>query len=172
MNWFRHIKISQEIKTLILLRGVSGSGKSRLAKQFAPSEQIFSGDEFFQYGEDYKFDKSKLPEAHKWNQMRVQHALERGISPIVVDNTNTQFWEMKPYVQMALKNGYRVKFVEPHWDPQLFTPEGKWNVDFLAGKNIHGVDRETLQEMVNRYEYKPNIAKILSSKAPWEDELV
>ena len=28
----------------------------------------------------------------------VEGALSEGISPVVVDNTNTQFWEMRPYV--------------------------------------------------------------------------
>uniref|UniRef100_A0A8C9YUW6 NEDD4 binding protein 2-like 2 n=1 Tax=Sander lucioperca TaxID=283035 RepID=A0A8C9YUW6_SANLU len=36
-----------------------------------------------------------------------------GRSPIIIDNTNTQAWEMKPYVKMALERGYKVDFCEP-----------------------------------------------------------
>jgi hypothetical protein len=29
-------------------------------------------------------------------------ALKRNLSPIIIDNTNTQTWEMKPYVAMVI----------------------------------------------------------------------
>jgi len=68
---------------------------------------------------------SLLGEAHEWNQRRAKSALENNRSPVIIDNTNTQAWEMKPYVSMALKYGYHIKFVEPDttW---------KWNVKELA----------------------------------------
>ncbi|XP_078355373.1 NEDD4-binding protein 2-like 1 [Oculina patagonica] len=73
----------------------------------------------------YEFDVSLLGEAHGWNQQRAKSALEKLQSPVIIDNTNTQAWEMKPYVSMALKYGYQIKFVEPD-------TSWKWNVKELA----------------------------------------
>ena len=42
-----------------------------------------------------------LPQVVSFNHKKlysVEGALSEGISPVVVDNTNTQFWEMRPYV--------------------------------------------------------------------------
>ena len=35
-------------------------------------------------------------------------AVGRGVKLIVVDNTNTMAWEMKPYITLAVNNGYKV----------------------------------------------------------------
>lgn len=35
-----------------------------------------------------------------------QQAMEQGRSPVIIDNTNTQAWEMKPYVEVV---GFVVK---------------------------------------------------------------
>ena len=34
--------------------------------------------------------------------------MARGVRMIVVDNTNTMAWEMKPYISLAVNNGYKV----------------------------------------------------------------
>ena len=44
----------------------------------------------------------------------VRKAAEAGIFPIIVDNTNTQAWEMEPYVKISLQNGYRPVIAEPN----------------------------------------------------------
>ena len=33
--------------------------------------------------------------------------MEKGVSPVIIDNTNTQAWEMKPYVSMVSKTNYK-----------------------------------------------------------------
>ena len=165
MNWY--IKIAQD-KKLILIRGISGTGKSSLAESLAPASQIFATDDFFMVNGEYKFDTDMLSKAHLWNQSRVRRAMVADISPIVVPNTSAKFWEMKAYVSLAKAHGYDIEFAEPNWHPGLKTPEGKWNVDFLSGKNTHNVDKKTLQEMADKYEHGPSIDKVLQSKAPWE----
>ena len=126
MNWLE--KVSQQ-KTLIITRGPSGSGKSKLTEQLdAP---VFSSDDFWMSTGTYDFDPQYVDESHSWNQGRVEEAMQGGSPVIVVDNTNAQFWEMKPYVKMAQKYGYSVQFKEPDWHPDLKTPEGTWSIDFL-----------------------------------------
>ena len=40
--------------------------------------------------------------------LKVSRAVGRGVQLIVVDNTNTMAWEMKPYITLAVNNGYKV----------------------------------------------------------------
>jgi NEDD4-binding protein 2 len=77
----------------------------------------------------YKFDIKKLGDAHKWNQERAFVALKEKKSPIVIDNTNLQAWEPRPYVVKALEHGYRVEIREP---------ETPWKKDAseLAKRNV------------------------------------
>jgi hypothetical protein len=53
-----------------------------------PSSFVFSTDDFFLHTK--RFIPTLLQEAHSWNQERVRAAAERKLSPIFVDNTNTE----------------------------------------------------------------------------------
>ncbi|MEQ2182602.1 hypothetical protein GOODEAATRI_024037, partial [Goodea atripinnis] len=63
-----------------------------------PGGVVLSTDDYFSCGGGYQFDPMALGEAHEWNHKRAREAFERGINPIIIDNTNMQEWEMKPYV--------------------------------------------------------------------------
>ncbi len=160
-------------KVMIIMRGVSGSGKSTKARQMAgPSGQIFSTDDFF--GSNYDFDETKIAEAHQWNQERVRQAAEQGISPVVVDNTNVEAWEMKPYVQLAQQYGYEVQFGEP--DTEIWQQAKQANgaalmkvAQELSQLNSHGVPAETIADMLSKYS-PADVKQILASKAPWEND--
>ena len=54
------------MKELFLLRGLPGSGKSTLAESLG--NMNIEADEYFMDGDEYKFDASKLKEAHAWCQ--------------------------------------------------------------------------------------------------------
>lgn len=170
MNWMQ--KLSQQ-KLLVVARGPSGSGKSRMTEKI--SEQydapVFSSDDFWMSSGTYQFDREYVGESHFWNQGRVEEAMQGDVPVIIVDNTNAQFWEMKPYVAMAQKYGYTVDFREPDWDPRLKTPEGQWNVDFLEEMQNQPdrekvVPRDILESMVGGYEYSPTVEAVLSSERP------
>lgn len=173
MNWFQ--KIAQA-KLLIIVRGPSGSGKSHITeeikKQF--NAPVFSSDEFWMQGGQYNFDIEYIGDAHAWNVQRAEKAMAGDEPVVIIDNTNSAFWEMKPYVELAQKHGYQVEFKEPDWNPKLKTPEGTWNVDFLEAiqgqKNRQNigkvVPRESLERMVDSYEYNPTVDAILRSERP------
>uniref|UniRef100_H3ALK5 NEDD4 binding protein 2 like 2 n=1 Tax=Latimeria chalumnae TaxID=7897 RepID=H3ALK5_LATCH len=161
-NPYRDDHVRPHLKVLILMRGVPGSGKSTLAQevlaQHANEGLVLSTDDYF-YHNGYSFDGKLLGDAHEWNQNRARDAMNHGRSPIVIDNTNTQAWEMKPYVGMALERGYGVEFHEPHtW----------WKFDpvELEKRNKHNVPREKIIQMMERFERPISIDIVMNSVQP------
>jgi len=153
-------KKAQQSKEFILLRGISGSGKSTLSKQLAGgSGQIFSADDFFMDEQgNYNWVGNKLPTAHKWNHDRIKEAIEQGISPVVMDNTNITMWDMgqaKYLVQFAQEKGYQVKI------EQTNTP---WAFDAkeLAKKNTHGLNEQRIQKQIDRWVPDVSVNDILN----------
>jgi predicted kinase len=135
------------MKTLILLRGLPGSGKSTFAN-YMFSNNIFEADHYF-YDEDrnYNFDASKLYEAHKYCQLRVEHAMEANLisggvyfSEIVVSNTSTTEKELEPYLELAKKYDYQVV--------SLIVENRHGN------KSVHNVPEETIERMKQRFSIK------------------
>lgn len=146
------------MKTLYIMRGLSGSGKSTLAKDLVGSGVIFSTDDLFVENGVYNFDPRKLGLNHKKNQERAVEAMEKGINPVIIDNTHTQSWEAKPYVEAGVKFGYNVEFVEPD------TP-WKFNAKELANKNKHGVPLVAIQRMLDRWESDMSVESCLNAKS-------
>ncbi|XP_061575678.1 NEDD4-binding protein 2-like 2 isoform X2 [Cololabis saira] len=126
---------------LILMRGLPGSGKTTLAR------------------DGYRYDPGLLGSAHEWNQSRAEDALHDGRSPVIIDNTNLQAWEMKPYVRMALKRGYKVDFCEP---------DTSWKFDpfELEKRNKHSVPHEKIAQMRDRFSFPISIDIVMSSEEP------
>ncbi|ELK29256.1 NEDD4-binding protein 2-like 1 [Myotis davidii] len=149
--------LSAEYRDQIL---VQNSKHLRQLQHDFPRALIFSTDDFF-FREDgtYEFNPDFLEEAHEWNQKRARKAMRNGISPIIIDNTNLHAWEMKPYAVMALENNYEVIFREPE-------TRWKFNVQELARKNIHGVPREKIHRMKERYEHGVTFHSVLRAEKP------
>lgn len=131
---------------LILLRGLPGSGKSTLAKvilqnRLGDEPEVLSADDFFvDRNGEYVFDATKLKEAHNYCQFRCSERMRQQKSKIVVANTFTQEWEMKPYFDMAERYNYRVHTV---------VVENRH-----GGNNIHNVPDDKLAVMQGRFEVK------------------
>ncbi|XP_035536103.1 NEDD4-binding protein 2-like 2 [Morone saxatilis] len=147
---------------LILMRGLPGSGKSTLARELlstGPSGLILSTDDYFTHREGYRYEPGFLGAAHEWNQRRAKDAMQDGRSPIIIDNTNIQAWEMKPYVKMALDRGYKVDFCEP---------DTSWKFDCyeLEKRNKHGVHQEKIAQMMDRFSFPISIDIVMSSQDP------
>ena len=135
-------------KTLILLRGLPGSGKSTTAKLLGAGGAgyaHFEADMYFMENGEYKFDPMKIKDAHKWCQNSVEHDMLLNYttghnSTIIVSNTFTQEWEMEQYYKMAESWGYRVYSI---------IVENRH-----GGVNEHGVPEDKLEQMKNRFEIK------------------
>jgi predicted kinase len=134
-------------KTLTLLRGVPGSGKSTFAKMITNDYSICEADQFFYDKEgNYNFDPARLKAAHEWCKFHVETRMKDNQNNpqyypnIVVSNTFTKEWEMSDYFDLAKKYGYKV-----------FTliVENRH-----GGVNQHGVPEEKIQQMKDRFEVK------------------
>jgi predicted kinase len=150
---------------LILMRGVSGGGKSTLARQLAAQYAgavIYSTDDYFIVEGVYKFELSQLGLNHSLNQHRVEQAMADGVPCIIVDNTNLQAWEMKPYVEAAIKFAYDVEFQEL---PTISLEElmERQQARIAIGKALSA---DIIQRMLSRYEPAMTVDKVLASQPP------
>ncbi|KYO26403.1 NEDD4-binding protein 2-like 2 isoform B [Alligator mississippiensis] len=139
-----------------------GQGKTTVSRVLLGQSRdgvVFSTDDYFNQQDGYTYNAGQLGDAHDWNQKRARQAMEQGKSPIIIDNTNTQAWEMKPYVETALEKGYIVEFREPDtwW---------KFDPEELEKRNKHGVTREKIAQMLDRYEYQISIPIVMNSVTP------
>jgi len=125
-------------KELYVIRGISGSGKSTLAKSIGGVH--YEADMFFINPETgvYEFVPSNMKHAHEWCKVNVEYEMTHDAERIVVSNTFTQEWEMKPYFELAEKYGYIVFSI---------IVENRH-----GGVNEHGVPEDKLEIMKNRFE--------------------
>ena len=123
----------QQCSRLFLIRGVPGSGKTTYAKNLGISDH-FEADMWFEQNGGY--DPAKIKQAHEWCQKQAIDAMCAG-RDVVVSNTFTRLWEMKPYKDAARRLG--VKVIE-----KVMT--GEWG-------NVHGVPAEKVLQMRERFEY-------------------
>jgi len=129
---------------LILLRGLPGSGKSTLGDVILYTNQltnqdVLSADNFFiDKNGEYVFDGAKIKEAHNNCQQKCAERMKHEFLKIVVANTITEEWEMKPYFEMADRYDYKVFSI---------VVENRH-----GGINEHNVPEEVLTKMRERFE--------------------
>lgn len=136
------------MKTLFIVRGVPGSGKSTFAHAIWNNYAICEADQYFIDKEtgEYKFNPDELKNAHQWcrdeveTKMKDNQANPQYYPEIVVSNTFTQEWEMEPYFKLAEKYGYKVF---------SFIVENRH-----GGVNTHGVPEDKVQVMKDRFQIK------------------
>jgi predicted kinase len=134
-------------KKLYIVRGLPGSGKSTFALDLVGSDfLVCEADKYFMVDGEYKFDGSKLKEAHESCRNLVETYMKDSLMndqfyrEIAVSNTFTQAWEMQPYLDLAKQYGYMVFTI---------IVENRH-----GGVNQHGVPDEALTRMKDRFEIK------------------
>ena len=136
-------------KILYIVRGVPGSGKSTFAEKLVGHDfLVCEADKYFVDKEtgEYKFDFSKIKEAHKFCQDLVETYMKDSLvnnqfyREIAVSNTFTQEWEMEHYFELAKKSGYTVI---------TLVVENRH-----GGKNLHNVPDEIIEKMKQRFKIK------------------
>lgn len=132
------------MKHMIIMRGISGAGKSTFVehlKKIFPDLVHCSADFAFMKDGEYKFDPTLLRLAHTSCFREANHAAIEGAGVIVIDNTNTQHWEMAPYILLGQSYDYRVQLVKLEID-----------VVTAAKRNLHGVPEKNVAMMESRFQ--------------------
>ena len=127
---------------VIIMQGVSGSGKSTYAKEKFPEATVCSADSYFTSDDGtYDFMPEYIGHAHKACLRQFVDALGNRRETIVVDNTNTSQVEMAPYVAMAALRGYKVEII------RCEAP-----LEVCIERNTHGVPAGACTAMADRME--------------------
>ncbi len=130
------------MKHMVILRGIPGSGKSTYQREHFPDAFVVSSDHFFVKEGVYRFDHTKLGEAHRACFRACLEAVVISESPlIVVDNTNLRAVEVAPYVVLGEAFGYEVEVITLLTNPVI-----------AAARNVHGVPEDSVLKMARRLE--------------------
>ena len=124
------------MKTLYIIRGIPGSGKSTFANQL-PVDVCVAADDFFMKNGKYCYDRMKLSEAHTWCFNMVKTALENSKS-VAVHNVFLLEEHINPYLKLADDFDYQVFSIvveNRHGD-----------------KSIHDVPTKTINNMTKQFE--------------------
>ena len=152
------------VKKLIFVRGLPGSGKSSIARSYKAAHKdscyICATDEYWMRPDrKYDFNYDLIGWAHIWNQRRVEEILNTEVNSewdtiVVVDNTNINFTEMKPYIRLALNVDFGISFVEPDTD-------WKYDVEECYKRNTHGVPYSTMLRMYKAWQETDVVVDLL-----------
>ena len=126
---------------LIIVRGVSGSGKSTFAKWLVNNisddndwqVNKFEADQWFIDNQE-EWNPRHLKTAHEWCQAEVRKSLQDGYIT-VVSNTTTMKKELDPYMKIANDLGVQCFVLISDSDY----------------KNVHGVDENKLRKQAARF---------------------
>lgn len=127
---------------VIILRGISGSGKTTYHKQHYPNAYVCSADNYFLDGDgNYNFDAKLLGEAHKGCMttfltiMKNKKYVPKD-TVVVIDNTNIELHDLTPYLRVAESYNCEVEIIRIECDPEC-----------AFKRNMHKVPNATIQRM-------------------------
>lgn len=125
---------------LVLIRGVSGSGKTTFGELICGDYPLFSADNYFMKDGNYLFNAIELKEAHADCLNKTIQAMNANTCKIFVANTFTREWEMVKYFELAIKYNYDIFSI---------IVENRHN-----NENVHNVSKENIEKMKERFEIK------------------
>lgn len=137
-----------ETRRLILIRGLSGSGKTEHAELIVGDHEDraeVTVDRFFEDDDgNYTFDFTRIKEAYEWCKNETKLLLEDGYEIVVVHNSFTRKWEAEPYFNLAKENGYEVQVISLY--------DGGLNDTDLSERSVHGLSSHQISEQRKRWD--------------------
>ena len=146
-------------KSVIFLRGISGSGKSTIANSLsrllgAENTNVCSADNYFIKGGLYRFETSKLPEAHQSCATAMKSALgSSNIRYIIVDNTHTRMWHLYNTETLAKESGAEIHYLN------IVVPDTD-HLSLCIKRQIHCVPDHIILDQWLNWEEIPNSINI------------
>lgn len=137
---------------MVLMRGLSGSGKTHTAHELArtagcdPASCIFSAADFLDDTSTERHSTPHIEASHADNMRRICGAIADRIQLVIVDNTNTRLWEMVEYIDLAKMCGYGVRIAHSR---------AEWRFDPVecARRCLHHSDEEITKRQLSKWEY-------------------
>lgn len=145
---------------VIIMRGIPGSGKTTEARRWAahtPGSVIVSTDDYM-YAGGREFDHTQLERCHEQCRIDFRALLEKKTPLVIVDNTNTKFSSIVPYVEIIDELGCTFTVFQIHVDPKVAFERG-----------VHKVPLETIRVMgIHMWsERLPSTWDVWSKGVPW-----
>ena len=145
------------IKTVIIMHGITASGKTTLAKELSSflqekdiSTSSHSTDDFFITKDGhYQFDIEKLAEYHKKNFDNFTNALEKHTNVVICDNTNLVPWQSETYTQKAREFDYNILFLD--FKPRDKKEHLKAQIMTDLHPDAHGISEDIIDRMLLDY---------------------
>ena len=136
-------------RTVVILRGVPGAGKSTYARRTFPTAKVVSTDahhtlrflsptaveDVWRLRACYEYSSSLVEAAYSWCFLEFLTSLLQEVPLVVVDNASIAAWEIAPYVLAGRAFGYAVEIVT------LTCP-----VDVAVARNVHGTEADVVRK--------------------------
>jgi len=155
-----------DIKLLVILRGVSGSGKTTISEGLENSLYVAfekmgfddewtnntfrtcSNDNYFTDEDgNYNFNGSEIPDAIEYCRAEFDDAIGEGANLIVLDNTNMVKRHYEDYIKEAKMYDYKVVQICTHT-----TEISKDVAEAFFARNVHGVPMHSIVRQLSYYE--------------------
>jgi len=135
-------------KEIVIMRGLSGSGKSTHAKKWVHQPVICSADHFWNKSGTYQFNPHQIGESHAYCHGEFLAAIGQQSPIIVIDNTNAQKWQYANYITEGNMWGYSTLVV----DMGCPTEDDVWH---FWKRGTHNVPISVMMNMWDKWEHDP-----------------
>jgi predicted kinase len=154
---------------LIILVGVSGSGKTTFAKTMTNTP--YEADNYPGLYVNGRLQVHLLSKAHEWCQQQVRLAMSEQVPFLVQSNTNLEPRHLLPYLESASYYGYQVRLILPsHGLLYYQTPQDQ--VSYVIQVRSQGeriVPEHAMKRMIDQFvKHEPLFIRLTSISDPRE----